>query len=198
MSDSDNASGISFLDHPEIEQLFASIFSDLVSESDRGAVLIGTSHVDFHLRRLFETVAPKSMSRRKLLRILEYPGPLSSLSAKANIAYLTRLIPDEDDYFVLKPKHSAFYKTNLDVLLKYLGTRTLLLTGLAGDNCVLFSANDAYMRDFKIIVPSDCTVSIKEEDNRYALQQMQQVLKADISPSRSVDFGMLTLHGAHA
>lgn len=95
MSDGDNSSGISFLDHPEVEQLFISIFSNLVSESDRGAVLIGTSHVDLHLRNLFEAIAPKGVSRRELRRILDYPGALSSLSAKADIAYLARLIPDE-------------------------------------------------------------------------------------------------------
>lgn len=94
MSDSDNTSGICFLEHPEIGQLFASIFSNLVNESDRGAVLIGTSYVDLHLRKLFEAIAPQSMSRRELRRILDYPGALSSLSAKADIAYLARLISD--------------------------------------------------------------------------------------------------------
>ncbi len=56
------------------------------------------------------------------------------------------LQPGQDDYFVLKPKHSGFYSTTLDLLLKYLGSRTLILTGVAGDICVLFTANDAYMR----------------------------------------------------
>jgi nicotinamidase-related amidase len=101
---------------------------------------------------------------------------------------VARLIPEEDDYFVLKPKHSAFYKTNLDVLLKYLGTRTLILTGLAGDNCVLFSANDAYMRDFKIIVPSDCTASEDAGENHRVLMHMKRVLKASIIPSADITF----------
>jgi len=97
------------------------------------------------------------------------------------------LEPDDDDYFVLKPKHSAFFATTLDVLLKYLGARTLILTGIAGNNCILFSANDAYMRDFHLIVPSDCVASNTEEENRYALEQMQKILKADITPSDSLD-----------
>src|SRR6188474_529375 len=54
------------------------------------------------------------------------------------------LIPEEDDYFVLKPKHSGFFSTSLDVLLSYLGARTLVLTGVAGNICVLFTANDAH------------------------------------------------------
>lgn len=92
----DNGSEVNnyFLAHPEIKQLFTSISSTIVQESDRGAVLIGAAHIDLHLRVLFETVAPKSISKRKLRPILEYPGSLSSLSAKADIAYLTRLISD--------------------------------------------------------------------------------------------------------
>jgi nicotinamidase-related amidase len=98
------------------------------------------------------------------------------------------LVPDEDDYFVLKPKHSGFFRTTLDLLLEYLGVRTLVMTGFAGNNCVLFTANDAYMRDYKLIIPADCTASNTPADNETALQQMSQVLKADIRPSTEIDF----------
>jgi nicotinamidase-related amidase len=101
---------------------------------------------------------------------------------------VVKLAPEEDDYFVLKPKHSAFFQTNLDVLLKYLGAQTLILTGLAGDNCVFFSANDAYMRDFHIIVPADCTASEDAAENHRALLHMQRVLKATIRPSSEITF----------
>jgi nicotinamidase-related amidase len=99
---------------------------------------------------------------------------------------IAKLLPQEDDYFVLKPKHSAFFQTNLDVLLRYLGAETLILTGLAGDNCVLFSANDAYMRDFHIVVPPDCTASEDASENHRALMHMQRVLKAAIIPSNEI------------
>jgi nicotinamidase-related amidase len=101
---------------------------------------------------------------------------------------VAKLVPEEDDYFVLKPKHSAFFHTNLDILLKYLGAQTLILTGLAGDNCVLFSANDAYMRDFKIIVPPDCTASEDASENHRVLMHMKRVLKATITPSSEITF----------
>jgi nicotinamidase-related amidase len=97
------------------------------------------------------------------------------------------LLPEENDYFVLKPKHSGFYSTTLDVLLDYLKARRLIITGVAGNICVLFTANDAYMRDFYLYVPSDCTASNDPEDNRYALQQIREVLKADIRPSTEMD-----------
>ena len=68
--------------------------------------------------------------------------------------FVERLIPDEDDYFVLKPKHSGFYQTPLELLLKHLGATRLILTGVSTNSCVLFTANDAYMRDLELIVPT--------------------------------------------
>jgi nicotinamidase-related amidase len=101
------------------------------------------------------------------------------------------LRPDPDDYFVLKPKHSGFFSTTLDLLLRYLGVKTVILTGIAGNNCVLFTANDAYMRDLKLVVPADCIASNTAEDNEYALHQMQIVLKAEVRPSTELDVARL-------
>src|SRR5690606_1679498 len=63
------------------------------------------------------------------------------------------LTPKPGDYFVLKPKHSAFHETTFAVLLTHLGARRLIITGFAGDVCVLFTAHDAYMRDYALSVP---------------------------------------------
>ena len=101
------------------------------------------------------------------------------------------LAPDEHDYFVLKPKHSGFHSTSLDVLLAHLGASTLILTGIAGNFCVLFTAQDAYMRDFKLFVPRDCTASEEEADNRHALEHLAKVCKADTGPSAGIDFARL-------
>lgn len=101
--------------------------------------------------------------------------------------FVELILPDNEDYFVLKPKHSGFYSTTLELLLEHLGARALILAGIAGNNCVLFTANDAYMRDFRLIVPSDCVVSETAEENIYALQQMAKVLKADIRPATELD-----------
>lgn len=101
--------------------------------------------------------------------------------------FVELLLPDEDDYFVLKPKHSGFYSTTLELLLTHLTSKNLILTGLAGNNCVLVTANDAYMRDFKLFVPVDCVASNTEEENRHALEQMENVLKADTTISTELD-----------
>ena len=97
------------------------------------------------------------------------------------------LVPDEDDYFVLKPKLSGFYSTTLDIVLEHLRAGTLIITGIAANICVLFTANDAYMRDYKLIVPGDCVASNTEGENRHALEEMAKVLKADIRPSPAID-----------
>ncbi|HKS27508.1 MAG TPA: isochorismatase family cysteine hydrolase [Pyrinomonadaceae bacterium] len=101
------------------------------------------------------------------------------------------LKPEEDDYFVLKPKHSGFFSTTLDTLLEYLQAKTLILTGLTGDICVLFTANDAYMRDFNLVIPSDCVASSNMEANEHALELMARVLKADTTPSTELDLKKL-------
>jgi nicotinamidase-related amidase len=98
-----------------------------------------------------------------------------------HIAETLRPLPT--DYFVLKPKHSGFFSTTLDILLQYIECRTLILTGIAANICVLFTANDAYMRDYKLIVPGDCVASNTEAEHSHALEQMGTILKADISNS---------------
>jgi len=97
--------------------------------------------------------------------------------------FVEQLKPDKDNYFVFKPKHSGFYSSALDILLRYLEVHTVILTGVATNICVLFTANDAYMRDFHLIVPEDCVAANDAELTRHALDQMRHVLKADTTPS---------------
>ena len=101
------------------------------------------------------------------------------------------LLPAEDDYFVLKPKHSGFFNSSLDILLRYVGAERLILTGLAGNICVLFTANDAYMRDFDLIVPADCVASSDPEANAQALHLMARHLKADTTACDDLDLKAL-------
>ena len=101
------------------------------------------------------------------------------------------LAPDKSDYFVLKPKHSAFFSTTLDTLLEYLNTRTLIITGLTTDICVLFTASDAFMRDLHLIVPEDCCASASDERHRMGLELMRRNLDAETCSSDEIDFGNL-------
>lgn len=99
-----------------------------------------------------------------------------------------RLRPTSRDYFVLKPKHSGFFDTTLDTLLETLRIRRVILTGIAGNICVLFTANDAYMRELKIFAPVDCIVSNTTADNEHALRQIQTVLKGNVADSPRLTF----------
>lgn len=99
-----------------------------------------------------------------------------------------RLRPMARDYFVLKPKHSGFFDTTLDALLEALRIKRVILTGIAGNICVLFTANDAYMREYKIFAPADCIVSNTAADNDHALRQIKTVLKGDIAVSTRLRF----------
>src|SRR5262249_22042657 len=95
-----------------------------------------------------------------------------------------RVPPDDrQDHFILKPMHSGFYSTALDVLLAHRGVRRLILTGIAGNICVFFTANDAHMRGYEVVVPADCTASETVEDNEYALRHVARFLGADVGPS---------------
>lgn len=106
-------------------------------------------------------------------------------------SFVELLLPDNEDYFVLKPKHSGFYQTPLDLLLKHLGAERLILTGVSTNSCVLFTANDAYMRDLAIVVPNDCVAACNAQEHEFAMEQMKSMLKADAAPSREIALASL-------
>jgi nicotinamidase-related amidase len=93
------------------------------------------------------------------------------------------LEPEEDDYFVVKPQFSGFYSTNLPALLPRLGARRLILTGVAADICVLFTAADAHMREYDLWVPADCVASSDPQRTTWALEIMKNSMKAEIEPT---------------
>ena len=101
------------------------------------------------------------------------------------------LRPDEEDYFVLKAKHSGFYHTQLDLLIDYLQVKTIVLAGFTTDICVLFTAADAYMRDLHIIVPPDCSAAPSVRHHQQALEHMTRVLDVKTIPSEELDFDAL-------
>lgn len=102
--------------------------------------------------------------------------------AAATIARL--LQPTPKDLSVLKPRHSAFYGTPLGFLLEELDVSSLIVTGLSTDICVLATAQDAYVRKFKLWVPSNCAAAKTPEHERQALGLMKRTMKADIRAAR--------------
>ena len=96
------------------------------------------------------------------------------------------LTPTPGDFFVLKPHLSGFHETPLDTLLRLGEVQTLIITGFAADNCVLFTAAEAHMRNYNVVVPSDCCASEHDRERRHVLLKMRKFLDADTSASRRV------------
>ncbi len=100
----------------------------------------------------------------------------------------TALKPNDEDYFILKPKHSGFYSTTLEILLRQLGTRHLIMTGVATDICVLFTAHDAHMREYEITVPRDCVAANTKRQTEVALEQMRIAFGVNTPFSKNIKF----------
>lgn len=103
---------------------------------------------------------------------LQLPGP------RGEIAQL--MSPLENDLTVLKPGHSAFFATPLDLLLREMGAKELAIVGLTADMCVQFSTLDAYMHGYRAWVPSDCTAAESEPAKRRALAHMATVMRCSV------------------
>nr|WP_289852361.1 isochorismatase family cysteine hydrolase [Mesorhizobium liriopis] len=90
-----------------------------------------------------------------------------------------RIAPRDNDFFVIKPQFSGFYATNLPVLLPKLGASRLVLTGIAADICVLFTAADAHMREYELWVPRDAVAGESERRTKWALEIMLNSMNAE-------------------
>jgi nicotinamidase-related amidase len=99
------------------------------------------------------------------------------------------LMPGPLDYCIVKPKHSGFFGTVLGTLIEYLGARRLILTGVSAQQCVLFTANDAYVRDLELSIPRDCVASESPALTVLAVRYFRTVLGADLAASTRIRFG---------
>lgn len=90
------------------------------------------------------------------------------------------LSPKRRDYLVEKTTYSGFYNTELDDLLKKLDVNALIVTGIVTNICVMYTVYDAFLRGYRVIVPEDCVAGLNEEDHKFALKQMRNILKAEI------------------
>ena len=100
--------------------------------------------------------------------------------------FVESIRPDKEDYFVLKPMHSAFFQTPLEVLLRYLGASSLILGGLATNSCVVCTVHDANMRGFRVYVPSDCSAARTRREHLQAIQHIKNMADANVMASASL------------
>ncbi|MFC6284815.1 MULTISPECIES: cysteine hydrolase family protein [Polaromonas] len=102
------------------------------------------------------------------------PGPAAKL--------VTLLPPQRGDLTILKPRHSAFLGTPLDLMLDQMGVKTIILAGFATDSCIQLTAMDGFLRGYQIKVPSDCTAAESAQHKKQSLEHMQRILKCSIKP----------------
>ena len=99
------------------------------------------------------------------------------------------LCPRNEDYFIFKPKHSGFYSTPLAEFLQVKSIEELILTGTTSHQCVLFTAMDAYVRDYRVVVPIDCIAASTQRQTRQALFILKESLRARTPRSSSLKLG---------
>lgn len=106
--------------------------------------------------------------------------PKHAVKGTEGAEVIKQLKPHKEDSVVAKTSYSCFYKTSLDKLLKKLGITHLIITGVVTNICVLYTAVDAYMRGYRIIIPQNCVAALTESEHQFALQQMKRLFHAEI------------------
>jgi nicotinamidase-related amidase len=106
--------------------------------------------------------------------------------------FVERLRPDQEDYLVLKPMHSAFYQSPLDLLLRHLGASSVILGGLATNSCIICTAHDANMRDLRLYVPPDCSAARTRKEHRQAMEHIKTMTNASVLRSSALRLGDLS------
>lgn len=108
--------------------------------------------------------------------------------SKAAAEIVNLLMPSSEDYFLFKPRHSAFFATSLPELLEQLKISSLLITGLTTHQCVLFTAVDAHVRRYEMIVASDGVGSARSAETRHGLYVLEHATNARVLPASKIRF----------
>ncbi|PWU70107.1 cysteine hydrolase family protein [Gracilibacillus dipsosauri] len=112
----------------------------------------------------------------------DYKKIADKCKSETNQDIIAEGLPSKEDYFLIKPKLSGFFRTTLPSLLEQLGIKHLIIAGIAGNICVLFTANDAHMRGYTLHVPENCIASNTRIHNEEAIRLMVKVMKAKTDP----------------
>ncbi|MGW4638532.1 cysteine hydrolase family protein [Sphaerisporangium sp. NPDC004334] len=91
------------------------------------------------------------------------------------------LLPPHDCAFLPKVRHSAFFGTSLEYLLQHQGVEKVILTGQVTEQCILYTALDAYVRHYAIEIPRDCVADIHGDLADAAVRMMERNMRAEIT-----------------
>ena len=166
----------------------ALVILDMISEMDFAGASTMLRDVEIAARTILKLRDAADEARLPVIYVNDNFGEWHSeryrlveraLASKGGHTFVARLAPRDGDYFIIKPQFSGFYATNLPVLLPKLGVDRLVLTGMAADICVLFTAADAHMRDYQLWIPEDAVAAESAERRRWALEIMKQSMGAE-------------------
>lgn len=113
----------------------------------------------------------------------QFSDIIAAALAGAHPDLVRPIVPADGCLLLTKVRHSVFYATALDYLLGRLGTRRVVLAGQVTEQCILYSALDAYVRHFEVVIPEDAVAYIDAELGAAALQMMRRNMSAEVAPA---------------
>ncbi|CPV86416.1 cysteine hydrolase [Mycobacteroides abscessus] len=158
--------------HPDADQLAANVAT--IVEPLAGLVSRAQAHTDMDLIYVNDNHGDFTA------------GPSAIVGAALQGAHpeLVRpLVPEGEFQFVTKVRHSIFYASPLEYLLGRLRTRQLILCGQVTEQCVLYSALDAYVRHFDVVIPTDAVAPIDPTLGESAMEMMRRNMRAELCTS---------------
>jgi nicotinamidase-related amidase len=160
---------LSSYDHEDAERLAASV--EGITGPLRGLINRARERDDVRLLYVNDNYGDFSASRADLI-------DRARKGRRPDI--VEPILPPPDCTFLTKVRHSVFYGTPLEYVLQRERVDQLVLTGQVTEQCVLYSALDAYVRHFPIKVPRDCVAAIDHELGEAALRMMERNMRAEI------------------
>ncbi len=109
-----------------------------------------------------------------------------AVAGSEGASVIDELKPSEKDFVVCKRRYSGFFETGLDLLLRELGVKTLILTGIHTHICVLHTAADAFFRGYNLAVVKDGVQAFSEEHHNWGLKYMSEVYGAKLMDTAEV------------
>lgn len=96
----------------------------------------------------------------------------SLIKGTRGVEIVKQIRPLSGDRIVWKHRYSAFYNTNLEVILRGLGVTDLVITGVLTNVCCESTARDAFFRDFRVFFVADATATTEPELHAGSLKNM--------------------------
>jgi nicotinamidase-related amidase len=164
-------------DHPEAEELAAHVAEALPAVE---ALLRGADEAEAPVVYVNDNYGDWNSSSEELAR--------SALDG-VHRELVEPVLPREGDSFVVKARHSTFYETPLEYLLDQMGIGRLVFAGQVTEQCILYSALDAYVRHFDVVIATDAVAAIYDDLGDAALKMMERNMSAELVESAEVGWG---------